>query len=150
MTTPPQKVDIAGHQSPFKYKGRDGYFYYTEHAALHTFGINEPGTAQWELVNSFVYPIPKHFIFLSFTPATLENQTMTLDELLALPPETSEQAYRRGYCDGYIVALQEAAGNRPVNAKLWNFWQNNLIDWMKKANSETKMELPPTPATLKG
>ena len=72
MTTP-SKTNIAGHQAPFKYKGADGYFYFTESAALHTFGIDEPGTAQWELVDSFMYPIPKHFVFLSFTPATLES-----------------------------------------------------------------------------
>lgn len=73
MTTPPQKADIAGHQSPFKYKGADGYFYTYESSALSTFGILGPGTARWELVDSFVYPIPKHFVFLSFTPATLET-----------------------------------------------------------------------------
>ena len=70
---------------------------------------------------------------------------MTLADLLALPTETGEQGYRRGYCDGFIAALQAVAGSRPVNAKLWDFWQNELIDWQKRADTKPGMELPPNP-----
>lgn len=75
MTAQPQKVDIAGHRSPFKYKGADGYFYTYESSALGTFGILGPGTAQWELVKNAIYPSPeKHFVFLTFSPATYEKE----------------------------------------------------------------------------
>lgn len=76
----------------------------------------------------------------------MAGKLMTYGELMALPPETGEQGYRRGYCDGYIAALQEIAGNRPVNERLWHFWQNELTDWMRAAeDNSSKMVLPPTP-----
>lgn len=74
MTTPPQKVDdLHGYDDPIRYKGSDGYFYTYEATALFTFGIDEPGTARWELMESVTDTSPKHYVFLSFTPATLES-----------------------------------------------------------------------------
>lgn len=68
-------------------------------------------------------------------------QPMTLQELLALPPETREQSYRRGYRDGYVAALQAVYGNRGIPPHLWAFWQGTLLEWQKAG--ETKVELPP-------
>lgn len=74
-------------------------------------------------------------------------QPMTLSELLAQPPETGEQAYRRGYRDGYVAALQAVYASRGIPPHLWDFWQDTLLDWQKRG--ETSVELPPV-APVKG
>lgn len=75
-----QRFDLAGHRPPFKYKGADDYFYFTEHAALHTFGIDEPGTAKWELVRDALCLEPGHFVFLSFDPEPIVFMFHTSNE----------------------------------------------------------------------
>ena len=67
---------------------------------------------------------------------------MTMTDLLALPPETSEQAYRRGYRDGYVAALQAVYGNRGIPSHLWAFWQDTLLEWQK--SGENRVVLPPS------
>lgn len=79
----------------------------------------------------------------------------TAKELMAanLPPETAEEAYRRGYRDGYIVALGDfyAAlrhGRRQVSQRaektmdaLCSFYDHALFAWQD--GDTTKRELPP-------
>jgi hypothetical protein len=64
----------------------------------------------------------------------------TLAELLARPDETAEQAYRRAYRDGYVAALQAAYRSRDIPKKLWDFWQDTLLEWGKH---DTDRMVPP-------
>lgn len=68
---------------------------------------------------------------------------MTLAELLNMPDETREHAYRRGYRDGYIAGLQDAYPDQEIPRRLWDFWQDTLLEWMKRG--EKRFELPPRP-----
>lgn len=52
-----------------------------------------------------------------------------------------EAAYRRGYRDGYVAALQAVYGDRGIPAHLWAFWQDTLLEWQKRSQDTT--ELPP-------
>ena len=74
---------------------------------------------------------------------------MSAGELLAkdLPPETAEEAYRRGYRDGFIVAVQAfydslTAGRLPseratvVMEALANFHDEVLLEWQRDDRSE--------------
>jgi len=58
-------------------------------------------------------------------------------------PESSEQAYRRGYTDGFIQALNYAFldQDQDIPEKLFSFWQYQLIDWSQAA--QDKEEAPP-------
>lgn len=59
------------------------------------------------------------------------------------PEETAEQAYRRGYADGYIQALNDVYRSRPIRQQLWDFWHNTLFDWVKRGDDGETTELPP-------
>ena len=65
---------------------------------------------------------------------------MTISELMDAPPETAEQAYRRGYRDGFIAALMAAHPNG-VPKQLWDFWQETLLKWENTDNDH--FVLPP-------
>ena len=69
-------------------------------------------------------------------------KTTTAAELLAteFPPESREEAYRRGYRDGFVVALEELytatkKANRGRETKggwaayltLWDFWETGAL-----------------------
>lgn len=69
-------------------------------------------------------------------------QPMTLQDLLAMPPETGEQSYRRGYRDGYVASLQAVYGNLGIPAHLWSFWQDTLLEWQKAGKN--RVDLPPS------
>ena len=64
------KFDLSSSSTAIRYKGRDGYSYYSELLALQTFGIDEPGTAQWDLGGDALFPV---YVFASFTPSAMES-----------------------------------------------------------------------------
>lgn len=66
---------------------------------------------------------------------------MTFKELMSLPPEKAEEAYRRGYRDGYVAALQAVYSNREIPEKHWNHWEKTLFDWEQTVTG--RMVLPP-------
>src|SRR5262245_56881084 len=68
---------------------------------------------------------------------------MTVKDILALPPETGEQAFRRGYRDGYVAALYAVSGDQGIPKPLWDFWQNILLDWVKRASDKPQFEIAP-------
>jgi len=66
-----------------------------------------------------------------------------LSELLSMPPESAEQAYRRGYRDGYIAALQNVYGNRSIPQRHWSFWRDDLFAWVRAAQDNFRLQFPP-------
>lgn len=68
---------------------------------------------------------------------------------------TPEQEYRRGYCDGYVIALntlQEFVINNGLDIfitgeALFEFWQGALANW-KLQQPLDKMILAPEPTPL--
>ena len=71
------------------------------------------------------------------------SKTMSFAELMALPPETAEEAYRRGYLDGFIAALERVYAEKEIPPEHWDFWHDTLYNW-QKTNPET-IVLPPGP-----
>ncbi|MBI3957243.1 MAG: hypothetical protein HY328_00440 [Chloroflexi bacterium] len=59
-----------------------------------------------------------------------------------VPEETPEQAYRRGYTDGYVQALNDAYHSQSIPRRLWDFWHNTLSAWAKRGDDGAE-EFPP-------
>ena len=73
---------------------------------------------------------------------------MTMADILNLPPELPESAYRRGYMDGFYAGFDGyddllIAGVSKKNAynRCWDFWQRKLTAWVN--GDCDKFELPP-------
>lgn len=66
-------------------------------------------------------------------------------------PESAEEAYRRGYADGWIKALDamhdamfgEHAPRQAAYDRLWTFWEHTLSAWRRGDCSKTVF--PPEP-----
>ena len=54
-----------------------------------------------------------------------------------------ETNYRRGYGDGYIVAVQDVCAALGIDppADVWGHWQQALLDWVK-ASCDERIEPP--------
>ena len=64
---------------------------------------------------------------------------LTVSDLAAMSPENAEQAYRRGYADGYIVGVQDviaALGLVEPPSAVWQHWQDALTTWVRETSSE--------------
>ncbi|MEZ4865328.1 MAG: hypothetical protein R3C14_28725 [Caldilineaceae bacterium] len=73
-----------------------------------------------------------------------ERTRYTANEILSadFPPETAEEAYRRGYVDGMIVYADYLAEGVPADW-LARFRERVLFEWMR---TETDKEIwPPLP-----
>ncbi len=68
---------------------------------------------------------------------------MTNEVKTEVESETTEQAYRRGYSDGYVAALNAIYAKREIPEKHWNFWHNILEGWRRRAEENNVFELPP-------
>ncbi len=74
----------------------------------------------------------------------------TLAELRAMPPESRERAYRRGYADGWVQgigAMWDLMFGRRLTRKAayqaaWDFWQDELGAWRRQAPKD-RLILPP-------
>lgn len=74
------------------------------------------------------------------------------DEPLNLPDRTDEleSEYRRGYCDGFIQAVEgmgdavEKHDFQSVYDAFWTFWEQDLHEWQYK-NIHNHSFLPPSP-----
>lgn len=77
------------------------------------------------------------------------GKLMTMADILNLPPELPESAYRRGYMDGFYAGFDGyddllIAGVSKKNAynRCWDFWQRKLTAWVN--GDCDKFELPPS------
>lgn len=77
------------------------------------------------------------------------GKLMTMADILNLPPELPESAYRRGYADGFYAGFDGyddllIAGVSKKNAynRCWDFWQRKLTAWVN--GDCDKFELPPS------
>lgn len=81
----------------------------------------------------------------------------TAKDILNLPPRTDEHEaeYRRGYRDGFILAVEDMYSHmehrhaaratfREVYDKFWDFWQDVLHEWQHKDVSNHNY-FPPRP-----
>ena len=64
------------------------------------------------------------------------GKLMTMADILNLPPELPESAYRRGYADGFYAGFDGYddllyAGVSKKNAynRCWDFWNQELRKW---------------------
>jgi hypothetical protein len=83
----------------------------------------------------------------------MELKTYSAEQLLSLPvaPERAEGAYRRGYCDGFIVAMdliwelmfmQKRTRQEAYDLAV-GFHQHDLTDWLSACKDDCEMVLPP-------
>jgi len=77
------------------------------------------------------------------------GKLMTMADILNLPPELPESAYRRGYRDGYYRGFDDhddllyaGASKRGAYSRCWDFWQRKLTAWVN--GDCDKFELPPS------
>jgi len=77
------------------------------------------------------------------------GKLMTMADILNLPPELPESAYRRGYADGFYAGfdgyddlLCAGASKRGAYSRCWDFWQRKLTAWVN--GDCDKFELPPS------
>ena len=77
------------------------------------------------------------------------GKLMTMADILNLPPELPESAYRRGYMDGFYAGfdgyddlLYAGASKRGAYSRCWDFWQRKLTAWVN--GDCDKFELPPS------
>jgi hypothetical protein len=104
----------------------------------------------------------------------LKNPTATTSIFLAelmqkvLPQETAEEGYRRGYADGFIVAVNymhdwpshlgrdqlldrllefrpSQLGMEQLLDRMFDFWQEDLMPWR---NGDCTREVPPPDLTI--
>lgn len=82
-------------------------------------------------------------------------KTFTISDLAKAHEETAEQAYRRGYCDGWVVALdtihdmlfQWRLSRQKAYDFLWMYGMyGKLHDWKVASWSDDKEVLPPYPS----
>lgn len=80
------------------------------------------------------------------SPEAVESLQEAFDEYhQTLGATATEADYRRGYADGYIVALQDYAGgllNEDIPDELFDFWQADLTTWAR-GDASKRIE-PPT------
>jgi len=72
--------------------------------------------------------------------------TIPLSEIKPLTKsetELAEMEYRRGYCDGWILAVESMRPGKIYN-QLFDFWENELHEW-KHREPKDKMIIAPFP-----
>ncbi len=78
-----------------------------------------------------------------------------------IPPETAELGYRRGYCDGWVQALDAMhdllfkgrMSREEAYEYLWEYGVNGpLADWRGRGHGKKadRMEFPPEPTVQDG
>ena len=77
--------------------------------------------------------------------------TPSVHEVLEeLPEKHPEAAYRRGYVDGWVGAIdamrelmfQDGLGSRAAHDACWNHWRNTLFEWYDRSAKEAQTESP--------
>ena len=76
-----------------------------------------------------------------------QQKFYTADEILAgaFPPEPAEEAYRRGYLDGFLAALDYVSEGKDIEW-LYRFRNQVLNSW--SATDTDHLIEPPQPATI--
>jgi hypothetical protein len=70
--------------------------------------------------------------------------TIPLSEIKPLSKAESkrrEMEYRRGYCDGWILAVESMRPGKLYN-QLFDFWENELHDWQHQEPKDKMIEAP--------
>lgn len=80
-----------------------------------------------------------------------ETKVTTWQDIQDAGPESPEHAYRRGYHDGWILAIdamhdlmfRDGLGRQKAYDAAWDHWHKALADWLDRAGDNAEIEYAP-------